>query len=118
MGDVAAMVCAISFAVLMLSLVLVVLKLARTLSITNRMLNDMRKEIIPMVGKLQVTMDHINDEMSYVDGVLKSTQRLAERADSATKAAQKLVTSPLVRVLSLGLGLQKALGLKSSREEE
>jgi predicted PurR-regulated permease PerM len=118
MGGVAALICAISFALLMLAAILVVIKLARTLSITNHMLNDMRKEVIPLVSKLQTTMDHINNEMGHVDAVLESTQELAARANSATKAAQRLVTSPLFRVLGLGLGVQRALGFSSSRRDD
>jgi uncharacterized protein YoxC len=118
MGDVAAMICAVSFALLMLAAVVVVLKLARTMSITNHILDDIRRESIPLIGKLQTTMDHVNNEMGYVDGILKSSEKLAARANAATKAAQKLVTSPLVRVLSLGLGIQRALGSSSRGEEE
>ncbi len=111
MGGVAALVCAISFALLMLALIVVVLKLARTMAITNDLLNDIRKETIPLMGRVQTTMDHINNEMGYVDGVLKSVENIATRANSITQAAQSLVTSPLVKVLSLGLGVQKALGI-------
>jgi len=118
MGDVAAMICAVSFALLMLAAVVVVLKLARTMSITNHILDDIRRESIPLIGKLQTTMDHVNNEMGYIDGILKSSEKLAARANAATKAAQKLVTSPLVRVLSLGLGIKRALGSSSGGEEE
>ena len=117
MGNVAAMVCAISFALLMLAAVLVVLKLARTMTLTNHILNDVRKEMVPLMGKLQATMDHINNEMGYVDGVLGSVEKLASRANSMTKVAQQLVTSPLVKVLSLGAGVQRALGISFSGRE-
>lgn len=117
MGGVAALICAISFALLMLALVIVVLKLARTMAITNGILDDIRKETVPLMGKLQTTMDHVNNEMGYVDGVLKSAETLAARANSMTKAAQSLVTSPLARVLSLGLGVRKALGIASPGKE-
>lgn len=111
MGSVAALVCAVSFALLVLALVIVVLKLARTMAITNRILDDIRKEALPLMGRVQTTMDHINNEMGYVDGVLKSVERLAAQANYMTQTAQSLITSPLVRVLSLGLGVQKALGI-------
>jgi uncharacterized protein YoxC len=111
MGNVAALVCAISFALLMLALVIVVLKLARTMAITNGILDDIRKETLPLMGRVQTTMDHINNEMGYVDGVLKSAEKLAARANNMTQTAQSLITSPLVRVLSLGLGVQRALGM-------
>ncbi|MEW6553187.1 MAG: DUF948 domain-containing protein [Actinomycetota bacterium] len=111
MGNVAALVCAVSFAVLMLALVIVVLKLARTMAITNGILDDIRKEALPLMGRIQTTMDHINNEMGYVDGVLKSVEKVAARANHMTQTAQSLITSPLVRVVSLGLGVQKALGI-------
>lgn len=118
MGGVAALICAISFALLMLAAVVVVLKLAKTMSITNHILNDIRKGAMPLMGKFQTTMDHINNEMGYVDGILKSTEKMATRANSATKAAQKLVTSPLVKILGLGLGVKRALGFTASRKEK
>jgi uncharacterized protein YoxC len=106
MGGVAALICAISFALLMLALMIVVLKLARTMAITNYILDDIRKEAIPLMARIETTIDHINNEMGYVDGVLKSAEKLAARANTLTQAAQSLVTSPLVKVLSLGLGVQ------------
>ena len=36
---------------------------------------------------------------------------IAARVNSMTQAAQSLITSPLVKVLSLGFGVQKALGI-------
>lgn len=109
MGGVAALICAISFALVMLALAIVVLKLARTMTITNGILNDIRKEAVPLMGKFETTMDHINDEMGYVDGILRSGQKLAERVNSMTRALERVVTSPLVRILSLGVGVQRAL---------
>jgi len=109
LGGVAALICAISFALVMLALAIVVLKLARTMTITNGILNDIRKAAVPLMGKFETTMDHINDEMGYVDGILRSGQKLAERVNSMTRALERVVTSPLVRILSLGVGVQRAL---------
>ena len=117
MGGVAALICAISFALVMLAVVVVVLKLARTMSITNLILDDIRKEALPLMGKLQATMDHINGALGYADSILKATEKIAARANSLTKVAQQLVTSPLVRILSVGVGIQRALGLSPAEEE-
>ena len=117
MGGVAALICAISFALVMLAVVVVVLKLARTMSITNLILDDIRKEALPLMGKLQATMDHINGALGYADSILKATEKIAARANSLTKVAQQLVTSPLVRILSVGVGIQRALGLSPAEEK-
>jgi uncharacterized protein YoxC len=118
MGGVAALICAISFALLMLTLIIVVLKLARTMAITNNILDDIRRETLPLMGRVQTAMDHINNEMGYVDDMLRSAEKLASRANSMTQVAQSLVTSPLVKVLSLGLGVQRALGISPEDMEE
>ncbi|MDI7251407.1 DUF948 domain-containing protein [Candidatus Solincola sp.] len=110
MGGVAALICAASFALFMLSLATVAWKLSRTMAVTNRILDDIRRETLPLLGKLQTTMDHVNREMEYVDGVLEAVESLASRLDSMTSAAQQLVSSPLVRFLSLGIGARRALG--------
>lgn len=117
MGGIAALICAISFALLMLALIIVVVKLSRTMAITNNILDDIRKETLPLMGRLETTIDHINNEMGHVDGVLRSAERLAARANSMTQAAQSLITSPLVRVFSLGLGVQRALGFTAGGRE-
>lgn len=110
MGGIAALICAVSFALLMLSLAAVAWKLSRTMAVTNRILDDIRRETLPLLGKLQTTMDHVNREMEYVDGVLETVGSLASRLDSMTVAVQQVVTSPLVRFLSLGIGARRALG--------
>lgn len=110
MGGVAALVCAVSFALFMLSLAAVAWKLSRTMAVTNRILDDIRRESLPLLGKLQATLDHVNREMGYVDGLLETVGSLASRLDSMTRSVQQLVTSPLVRFLSLGISARRALG--------
>jgi len=102
----------------MLALIVVVFKLARTMALTNNILDDIRKEALPLMGRVQTTIDHVNNEMGYVDGVLKSIEKIAARANSMTTAAQSLVSSPLVKVLSLGLGVQKALGFSPTGKKK
>ena len=111
MGDVAALICAISFALLMLAGMIVALKLARTMAITNRILNDIRKETLPLMTRVETAMDHVNGEIERLDGVLESLQKVAGRFDSATRTVQRLVASPFARLLTLGMGVQRALGM-------
>ncbi len=111
------MICAISFALLMLTAVVVVIKLARTMTITNRILNDIRRETLPLMARVETTMDHINGELSYLEGILDSLEKLASRADSLTKTAQRFVGSPLVKLVTIGAGVRKALGADPRGEE-
>jgi uncharacterized protein YoxC len=116
MGGVAAMVCAISFGIFMLAAVWVMFKLARTMRITNDMLDDLRKQTIPMLSRVQTTMDHINQELEYVDRIMGSAEKIASRVNSMTKLAQQLVSSPIVKIIGVGAGIQRAFG--SGKEKE
>ena len=116
MAGAAALICAISFALVMLALCVVMLKLARTLALTNRILNDIRQETLPFMGRIQTTIDHVNDEMGYVDGALKSLEKTAARVNSTARAAQDFVTSPLARALGMGLGAWRSLGISALRK--
>ncbi len=117
MGGVAALVCAVSFALLMLAVTLVVLKMARTLSITNGILNDLRREVIPLVRKLQITMDRVNGEMEHVDRALDSLEGLVRQVNSLTKVTQRVVTSPIVRLFTLGLGAWRPADREAKDED-
>lgn len=110
------MVCAISFGIFMLAAVWVMFKLARTMRITNDMLDDLRKQTIPMLSRVQTTMDHINQELEYVDRIMGSAEKIASRVNSMTKLAQQLVSSPIVKIIGVGAGIQRAFG--SGKEKE
>jgi predicted PurR-regulated permease PerM len=114
----AALICAASFALVMLALAVVVIKLARTMSLTNRLINDLRKEAVPLVGKLQITLDHVNDELGHVDKLLGSMENIAAGLSSVTRVTERVVNSPLVRFLSLGIGAQRILGREGPAPDE
>ncbi len=114
MGGVAALICAISFGILMLAVVIVVFRLSKTVKITNGLLDDLRKQTIPLMTRVQTTMDHLNSELGYLDRIMGSLEKLAERVNSITKVAQRIVSSPLVRIIGLGAGVQQALVSKDA----
>ncbi len=118
MGGVAALVCAISFGILMLAVVVVVFRLSKTVKIANGLLDDLRKQTIPLMTRVQTAMDHLNNELGYIDRIMGNLEKLAERVNSITRVAQRIVSSPLVRIIGLGAGVQQALASREADREE
>ncbi len=116
-GAIAGLAIACSFALFMIAATWVMFKLSRTLSITNLFLDDVRKQTIPMMTRFQTTMDHLNHELELVDGIMETGERMASRLNSMTKVAQKVVSSPLVRIIGVGAGVQKAIAPRGGEEE-
>ena len=104
------MVAAISFGLFMLAVALVMIKLARAVSIANHMLDDIRKETIPAMTRIETAMDHVNVGLELVDGVADNALKIAKQVNALGDALHRWVSSPLVRVLGVGAAVSRVLG--------
>lgn len=109
-GHVAGLIAAVAFAVSAVFTAWVLYRLVQMLGITNQFLNEVRVETIPLMTRFQTTMDHVNTELERVDGILSAVEGMTEKANSATKVVQEVVTSPMVKLIGLGAGASKAYG--------
>jgi uncharacterized protein YoxC len=107
-GDVAGLIAAIAFAAMAVFTAWVLYKLVQMLGITNRFLDEVRTETIPLMTRVQTTMDHVNTELDRVDGILTAVESMSEKANAATKVVQEVVTSPIVKLIGVGAGAGKA----------
>lgn len=116
-GAITGLAIAISFAVFMITATWVMFKLSKTLSITNLFLDDVRKQTIPMMTRFQTTIDHVNNELELVDSMVSTGEKIVSRVNSMTKMAQQVVASPVVKILGIGAGIQKAVSPRDAEEE-
>ncbi len=110
------MVAAISFGLFMLAVAYVMFKLARAVNIANHMLDDIRRETIPAMTRVQTAMDHVNTGLELVDGVADNALKLAKQINSLGDALHRWVSSPLVRVLGVGAAVSRVLGGRRGTE--
>jgi uncharacterized protein YoxC len=107
-GQVSGLIAAIAFGLMAIISAWLLVQLVRTMNIMNQFLDDIRVETVPLISKLQTTMDHVNTELERVDGVLTAVESMSQKANSATKVVQEVVTSPIVKVIGMGAGAGKA----------
>ncbi len=112
------MVAAISFGLFMLAVALVMVKLARAVGIANHMLDDIRRETIPAMSRIQTAMDHVNTGLELMDGMADNALKIARRANALGEALHRWISSPLVRVLGVGAAVSRVLGGRRGPEEE
>jgi uncharacterized protein YoxC len=116
-GAITGLAIAISFALFMITATWVMLKLSKTLSITNLFLDEVRKQTIPLMTRFQTTVDHLNNELELVDRMVDTGESIVSRVNSMTKVIQQVVSSPLVKIIGMGAGIQKAVAPKGQAEE-
>lgn len=107
-GQVSGLIAAIAFAFMAIFTAWLLYQLVRTMGILNRFMDEVRVETIPLMTRFQTTMDHVNTELDRVDGILTAVESMSQKANSATKVVQEVVTSPIVKVIGIGAGAGKA----------
>ncbi len=109
MGDVALMILAIFWAVLVMFLALVMVNLFRVLEATKGLLDGIRTETVPLLAEVKVTVAGVNKEMERVDGVMSSVGNIAKSAERVSAVVEHTVSSPLIKLVAFGAGASRAV---------
>jgi uncharacterized protein YoxC len=131
-GEIAALIAAGAFAMLVLVLAVPLLRLRHTVDAATRAIKDLNDRSAPILGKADVTMDNVNTALSQVHVSLDSVNLQLQKVDAITGHAAHVsanvanlagvVTSaasnPLVKAAAFGYGVRKAAARRSQQEED
>ncbi|OLB75621.1 MAG: DUF948 domain-containing protein [Actinobacteria bacterium 13_2_20CM_2_71_6] len=131
-GEIAALIAAGAFAMLVLVLAVPILRLRRTVDAATRALNDVADQTGPLLGNVNTTIENVNTALTQVhvslDGVNLQLQRLdtiTAHAQTVTANVANLATvvsaaaaNPLVKVAAFSYGVRKAAAKRRHAEEE
>ena len=131
-GEIAGLIAAGAFLMLVIVLAVPLLKLGRTVDAATRAINDLNDRTGPLLGNVNQTVEGVNEALGQVqvslDGVnvqLAKVDTMTGHAQNITANVANLVTvvsaaaaNPLVKVASFGYGLRKAASARRHVEEE
>lgn len=131
-GEIAALIAAGAFAMLVLVLAVPLLRLRRTVDAATRALNDLTDRTAPILTKADLTMDNVNTALGQVQTSLDGVNLQLQKVDTITGHAQRVtanvanlsnvVTSaaanPLVKVAAAGYGVRRAAARRARRDED
>jgi uncharacterized protein YoxC len=102
---------AISFflVVTALALAYMLLKVGGTFSRMNMFLRRLDEEVIPLLTKLQVTLDEVNSNLEKADDMMGSLVDVTDSVESTTRAVQIAVATPVKKAAGLSSGVSQAL---------
>jgi uncharacterized protein YoxC len=130
--EIAALVAAGGFAVLMLALTVPVLRLRHTIDAATKTMREVQTRSGPLLDKVNDTVDNVNTALGQVqvslDGVnvqLARVDTMTAHAQAATANVANLVgvvssaaANPLVKVAAFGYGLRRANSQRRDAEDE
>lgn len=130
-GEIAGLIAAGAFLMLVIVLAVPVLKLGRTVDAATRAISELTDRTGPLLGNVNETVENVNTALGQVqvslDGVnvqLAKVDTITEHAAHVTANVANLSTvvaaaaaNPLVKVASFGYGLRKAVNNRRRAEE-
>ncbi|HEX2063444.1 MAG TPA: DUF948 domain-containing protein [Acidimicrobiales bacterium] len=117
-GEVAALIAAVASAILCVGVLFAMASLTRTLRSVRVTVEEVRSQAVPLLGKLNTTVDQANAELARVDGLMDRAENVGATVDSASRLAYMAFANPVIKLMSLGSGAAKAARLLRGRKGE
>ena len=131
-GEIAGLIAAGAFLMLVIVLAVPILKLRHTVDAATRAINDITERTGPLLGNVNDTVQNVNVALTQVQTSLDGVNGQLEKVDTITGHAQNvsanianLITvlsaaaaNPLIRMASFGYGLRKAAAARRHAEDE
>ena len=96
--------------------IIVMIPLFRLIVRGRQLMEKLSESIIPTVAKLNSTVSNLNSEISSISDLTQSISSIVEQLEKLIRLARILITNPLIKLISAGVGL--ADGIKKSAEKE
>ena len=116
-GDVALIVLAVGWVVLVGFLCVVLLNTFRVLESTKLTIDAMREETVPLLREVKTSVEKTNREIDRVDTMLVSATQIVGRVEKLSGLVEQAAASPIIKVISLGAGLRKGFSKAKSKRK-
>jgi uncharacterized protein YoxC len=107
-GDVAVVTIAIVSVVAVGVLIAGVVALTRTLTAVRMSVEQLRRETLPVLEHLQVTVTKANGDLERLDGLLDTAQSVSATVDSASRLAFLAIGNPVIKGIAAAAGVARA----------
>ena len=108
-GDWAVVIGAQVCLVLLVVLVVMIVRLDRAASELRATTRDIARQARDAIDELRVAVRDADFELDRVDALLTSAERVTDRVDAASGLADRVITSPVVKVMAVGTGTKRAV---------
>ncbi|MBO4208525.1 DUF948 domain-containing protein [Micromonospora echinofusca] len=131
-GQIAALIAAGAFLMLVLVLAVPILRLRHTVDAATRVINDLNDRTAPLLGNVNTTVENVNTALNQVHTSLDGVNLQLAKIDTMTGHAQNVTANvanlatvisaaaanPLIKVAAFGFGVRRAAAARRHAETE
>ena len=107
-GQVAGLIVAVFFAILVLVLCMVLVKLGRVVEETQKLVAGITDQTVPLLGEVTTSVTHVNQELVRVDAITANVQSMTGNLSSLTSLFAATLGSPVIKVAAFSYGVRRA----------
>jgi uncharacterized protein YoxC len=108
-GEIAALIAAIAFGLLVLALAVPLIKLGRTLDEATIAIRKTHEGAAPLLAEARTTLDGVNAQLDQVDGITKGVSSITTNAAALTSVVSSTVGGPLIKLAAFTYGVRKSV---------
>jgi uncharacterized protein YoxC len=117
-GDIAGLIAAIAFVLLVGLVAIPLLKLGKVLDEARRLVGSVTDETVPLINGVTETIGHTNDQLERVDAITANVQQMTTNVSALTSLFAATLGSPVVKVAAFSYGVRRALSERRRDEVE
>jgi uncharacterized protein YoxC len=114
-GDIAAIIAASAFALLVIFIGVPLLKLGRLIDETRDSVHDFNDSVAPLLTELTTTVTETNKQLARLDVITENVSDVTTNIKSLVAVFSASVGAPLVKIAGLTQGIRSALLGKKSK---
>ena len=112
-GEVAGLIAAVMFAVLVGLLAVPILKLGKVFDETRRVVANLGDETLPLINEVTTGVTQVNAELQRVDAIAANAQAVTSNVSALTGLLAATIGGPVVKVAAFSYGVRRAAGVRN-----
>ncbi|MFH8736307.1 DUF948 domain-containing protein [Streptomyces sp. NPDC017964] len=113
-GEVAGILVAVFWAILVSFLAVALARLAQTLKATTKLVADVTEQAVPLLADASAAVRSAQTQIDRVDAIASDVQEVTSNASALSSTVASTFGGPLVKVAAFGYGVRRAIGRKST----
>ncbi len=107
-GDIAVLLLAVGWLVLVGFMGLVLTKLGEVLVSTEELVDGITEKTVPLLGEVTESVVHVNDQLERVDHITAGVQTITTNAAALSSLFGATLGGPLVKIAAFTYGVRRA----------
>lgn len=115
-GQIAALVAAGAFVLLVLLLAIPLLKLGKALDEATLAIRKTHEGAAPLLTEAQVTVTQVNSQLDTMEGITKGVSAITTNAAALTSLVSSTLGNPLIKVAAFSYGVRSTVKKRQDQE--